>query len=141
MGCPFELPVKRVKGSVQESLSKEFYNIEDSILIIAQKMTKEQADYIVQAINSHEILVDSNNWMEKATEFYGDGGCPICFSTDEEGCKKGCYLGQLQLKIENYKIALQKIIRGSGNIDRDIWPAQQQRCQAIAQQALEAEKE
>ena len=58
MECPFDLPVKTVRCSIQESLSQEFYNVEDSILIIAQKMTKAQADYIVQAINSYEKLVD-----------------------------------------------------------------------------------
>ena len=63
MKCPFKTPVKRVKGSVQESLLQEFYSIEDSILIIAQGMTKEQADYIVQTINSHENQSEALNWL------------------------------------------------------------------------------
>ena len=44
---------------------------------------------------------ESDKWMESATKFYENGGCPICFSTDEAGCKEGCYLGQLQARLDS----------------------------------------
>ena len=43
---------------------------------------------------------ESDEWMEKATEYYENGGCPICFSTDESGCAEGCYLSQLQDRLD-----------------------------------------
>lgn len=137
MKCPFELPVKlNKKGHFVCGKGKSYRDLTPRL-----SMLSAHKPYIVQAINSHEKLVDSDAWMEKATEFYEDGGCPICFSTDEAGCKKGCYLGQCQLKIEEYEIALRKIIKESSNIDRNNWPIQQQKCQVIAQQALkQAEK-
>lgn len=81
-------------------------------------------------------LEDSDAWRKSATEFYENGGCLICFETDEAGCKEGCYLGQQQLKVERYENALCEIIKESGNIDRNKWPAQQQKCQIIADKAL-----
>ena len=96
--------------------------------------------------NINQVLIgleqeeESDAWMKKATEFYENGSCPICFSTDEVGCKEGCYLGQLQRKDERYEKALWKIIKESGNVDRSEWPTQQQKCQAIAEQALKGSK-
>ncbi len=81
-------------------------------------------------------LEDSDAWRKSATEFYENGGCPLCFSTDEAGCNEGCYFGQLQMENERYKIALQEIIVESGDIEKSKWPTQQQKCFAIAQQAL-----
>lgn len=81
-------------------------------------------------------LEESDAWREFATKFYEDGGCPICFSTDEAGCKKGCYIGRLQQKIEYYKNMFCEIKKESSNINRGEWPTQQQKCFAIAEQAL-----
>lgn len=87
------------------------------------------------------IACESDDWMKKATEFYENGGCPICFSTDEAGCAKGCYFGQLQIEAEKHEAAFREIIKESGEVDITNWPCQQQICQAIAQQALTKLKE
>ena len=50
---------------------------------------------------------ESDEWRSQATEFYENGGCPICFSTDEAGCAEGCYLGQLQNDNERLKSQVQ----------------------------------
>ena len=91
---------------------------------------------INQALIGLEQEEESDAWMKKATEFYENGGCPLCFSTDEAGCDKGCYFGQLQLEKERYKIALGKIVVESSNIEKSKWPTQQQKCFAVAQRAL-----
>ena len=84
-------------------------------------------------------LEDSDGWREFATKYYENGGCPICFSTDEAGCKEGCYLGEIQQKIEDYEDAFREIVKESGNINKDEWPTQQQKCFVIAEQVLKGE--
>ena len=43
---------------------------------------------------------DSDYWMERAKQFYENGNCPICFCSDEEGHKDGCYTKELEDKNE-----------------------------------------
>ncbi|MCJ7483921.1 MAG: hypothetical protein MUO31_13260 [Thermodesulfovibrionales bacterium] len=50
---------------------------------------------------------ESDDWMKHATEFYQNGGCPICFSNDEAGCTEGCYLGQLKASHDRLVEALE----------------------------------
>jgi len=51
MKCPFELPVKKQKQAEEGY----FYKIKDAQnKMIACGLTEDEADYIVQAINSHD---------------------------------------------------------------------------------------
>ena len=90
MKCPFELPVE-----VQKVLSSdEDYDIENNDCIIAQKLAKEDADYIAQAINSHEKLA-------KALRRYGHHDSPcagILDLNDDAECT--CGFGQVLKKAE-----------------------------------------
>lgn len=45
-------------------------------------------------------------------------------------------IGNACERIKELEAALQEIIVESGNIDRDKWPTQQQKCQTIADKAL-----
>jgi len=39
-------------------------------------------------------------WQEYAKDAIANGVCPWCFSNDETGHKPGCYIGELENKIE-----------------------------------------
>ncbi len=52
MGCPFELPAKREFTHVNEAGVK--YKVVIGERAIASYLTKDEADYIVQAINGYE---------------------------------------------------------------------------------------
>ena len=59
MECPFELPVKAIHlytGAFGPQYRFEHGQYGNKLFSIS--ISKEQADYIVQAINSHEKLVD-----------------------------------------------------------------------------------
>ena len=99
-------------------------------------MKKEAIELDKMCVSEIVAKYESSHNAITVTEFYENGGCPICFSIDEAGCKKGCYLGEIQQKNEDYKDAFREIVKESGNVDRDKWPTQQQKCFAIAQQAL-----
>lgn len=62
----------------------------------------------VEYIKQLKAELESDDWQKQATEFYGNGGCPICFESDEAGCKKGCYLGQLQAENKDLKDKIAK---------------------------------
>ena len=55
--------------------------------------------------------LESDDWMKHATEFYENGGCPICFSTDEAGCTSGCYLGQIKASHTKLRAAADEGLR------------------------------
>ena len=55
MKCPFELPTKKEVTHVTEAGVK--YKVIAGTLVIAAFLSKSEADYIVQAVNSHEKLV------------------------------------------------------------------------------------
>jgi hypothetical protein len=38
-------------------------------------------------------LIDGDYWMERAKRFLENGGCPVCFCSDEAGHTKGCLWG------------------------------------------------
>jgi hypothetical protein len=57
MKCPFELPVE--KTSYKNILEHEWFCIRDANrFVIISQLTEEQADYIVQAINGYNKLVE-----------------------------------------------------------------------------------
>ena len=41
-------------------------------------------------------LKDSDSWRAKATEFWENGNCPICFGTDEVGHTEKCIINSLE---------------------------------------------
>jgi len=57
MGCPFELPVKKTVTHVTEAGVKYQVQTVKGKRALAAFLTKEEADYIVQAINSHDKLI------------------------------------------------------------------------------------
>ena len=57
MECPFELPAKREFTHVNEAGVKYKVVIEERA--IASYLTKDEADYIVQVINSHKKLTEA----------------------------------------------------------------------------------
>ena len=57
MKCPFELPVEK-KYIVQVIEESAFHILDAYQNTICKGLTEETADYIVQAINSHEKLVE-----------------------------------------------------------------------------------
>ena len=60
-------------------------------------------------IKEIEEYKESDAWMESATDYYESGGCPICFETDEAGHKGGCYIKELEAKLDKYETALRCI--------------------------------
>ncbi len=61
MKCPFELPVKKIK---LRNITNSLYDIEQ----LVPPYTKEQADYIVTAINSHEKLAENIKHIDLCLE-------------------------------------------------------------------------
>jgi len=59
MKCPFEIPVKKVVTHVTEVGVKYQIQITEGKRALAAYLTKDEADYIVQAINSHEKLEEA----------------------------------------------------------------------------------
>jgi hypothetical protein len=43
-----------------------------------------------------EARDDSDDWMQKAKEYMENGGCPVCFATDEDGHTADCEWGQAE---------------------------------------------
>ena len=80
MECPFELPVKK-EILPRNTKNIDLYRIEGAYF----PYTKDEVDYIVQAINSHEKLVEAlENLREELDEDHihdredCTGDCPIC---------------------------------------------------------------
>ena len=63
MKCPFELPVEKEVTHVTEAGVK--YKVIAGTLVIAAFLSKSEADYIVQAVNSHEKLVNALQYVAK----------------------------------------------------------------------------
>ena len=64
MECPFELPVKKAVTHVTEAGCKYQVQIATGKRALAAFLTKDEADYIVQAINCHEKLVEALDEIE-----------------------------------------------------------------------------
>lgn len=59
MKCPFAIPVEKI-DDYQDHRGKKYYRIIDvAKCTIVEGVSNEYADYIVQAINSHEKLLES----------------------------------------------------------------------------------
>ena len=54
MKCPFKLPIKKVVTHVTEAGVKYQVQIVEGKRALAAYLTKDEADYIAQAINDHE---------------------------------------------------------------------------------------
>lgn len=65
--------------------------------------------------------------------------CPKC-GYGVTGACYGCEIKQLQAEVSRLKEALEKIDTESGDVNISNWPAPQQICQSIAQQALKKGK-
>lgn len=81
MQCPFITPVEK-EISTQDALGKTYYRIiEANKHSIAAGLTEKNADYIVQAINSHEKLVerykDNERLWKLADQDNCDGDCDL----------------------------------------------------------------
>lgn len=86
MECPFEKPVEK-RRQPEEG---DFYKIIDNQRkLIACGLNEDEADYIVQAINSHKKLVD-------ALKKYGRHSTPeiCCEASIKEGGRCICGLEQ-----------------------------------------------
>ena len=59
MKCPFELPIKKVVTHVNEAGCKYQVQIVEGKRALAAYLTKDEANYIVATINSHEKLVNA----------------------------------------------------------------------------------
>jgi hypothetical protein len=47
-----------------------------------------------------EARDDSDDWMQKAKEYMENGGCPVCFATDEDGHTADCEWGQAEKALQ-----------------------------------------
>ena len=92
--------LKQPKDQPSSELTKE--SIELDKMCVSEIVAKYESSHnaITVLKRKFRAACESDEWMESATEFYENGGCPICFSTDESGCTKGCYLGQLQTRLD-----------------------------------------
>ncbi len=45
-------------------------------------------------------LEQGDYWQKSAKDFLQSGGCPVCFSVDEEGHKQGCEWGEVEAALE-----------------------------------------
>lgn len=61
-------------------------------------------------------IKEGDYWMQKAKEYSENGGCLICFGTDEGGHKDNCYIGQLQA--ENAELRAELVTLGKTVSDR-----------------------
>ena len=79
MECPFELPVEKIiKRPYANPCIEDVENIE-----ICMCQDEAQADYIIQAINSHEKLVDLANDLRSGLKYLRDTqGEPYGFGID-----------------------------------------------------------
>ena len=67
MECPFELPVTKISQSEKLRI---FRVITANQKAVAEILTSDEADYIVQAINSHEKLVKHIEALKSVCETY-----------------------------------------------------------------------
>jgi hypothetical protein len=51
---------------------------------------------------------DDDAWMQRAKEYAENGGCPVCFATDEDGHTSDCEWGQAEARAEKAESELQK---------------------------------
>ena len=63
-----------------------------------------------------EALEESDAWMKQAREFQEGGGCPCCFETDEGGHISGCYIAELEEKLEYYDCGLVEFDKATATI-------------------------
>ena len=82
--------------------TSEIEAIEIDKMSVSELVAKYESSHNAITVLKRKLreAYESDDWMKKATEYYQDGGCPICFSTDEAGCTEGCYLGQLQARLD-----------------------------------------
>lgn len=65
-----------------------------------QNMVNDLMDVNTKWANKVRELEESDSWMLSAKEFLENGGCPICFTTDEAGHTKECVWGQTEMKVK-----------------------------------------
>jgi len=70
----------------QREMLRKMLSIEDQELYNAQQQADKLASLVCE-------MSDSDAWMEKATSFMANGGCPVCFSDDKGGHNPGCEWG------------------------------------------------
>lgn len=87
MKCPFELPVRKSqRPAYHPAYLGNYYFLHKKGEIIAKDLSSDEADYIVQAINSHEkfktLLRDSTNILTGLMQEHQvlDTDCPTTFS-------------------------------------------------------------
>ena len=87
---------------VEKPPESEIEAIELDKMCVSELVAKYESSHNAITVLKRKLreAYESDDWMKKATEFYQNGGCPICFSTDEAGCKEGCYFGQLQRQVD-----------------------------------------
>lgn len=62
-----------------------------------------------RAKDLREELDHGDSWMERAKAFMENGGCPVCFSTDEDGHTQGCEYGKAEKEAEDLREQVQRL--------------------------------
>jgi len=78
MKCPFELPVRK-KELPKNTKGIKLYRIDKKVFF---PYTEDEVDYIVQAINSHEKLLQYKDYVESRISqcTIPNEWLPLCFS-------------------------------------------------------------
>jgi len=55
-------------------------------------------------------LKEGDYWIQRAKDFLSNGGCPVCFTTDETGHIKGCLWEQTESSLKELEAVVKSLI-------------------------------
>lgn len=85
---------------------KELY-LQTNLLLKNETLFKEQAEATINVLETE--IKEGDYWQERAREYLANGGCPICFCTDEEGHKKNCLWKETESRIKVLAEAIERL--------------------------------
>lgn len=61
-----------------------------------------------------EEIESGDYWMERSKDYLDNGGCPVCFATDEAGHTNDCAWGQAEAEVARLKDLCAEAFRKRG---------------------------